>query len=253
MKKFTKTSATLLTALTFVPAVGGILSASADDVEYNSTGSVTFQSGAGVVTPPVDPTDPTKPVDPVDPVNPINPGTNGPLSIDFASNWNFGTQNIAAQNTVYNAQPQALSDGTAVPLYAQVTDTRGTFAGWALSLTQDAQFEDASNNQLTGAQLSFDGGGTTASTSTTPASTVQASGFSLIPGVAQPILSADVNEGTGTNTYAFGAIGFYDTSATDGVTSASKSPVHLSVIGGSMRATSYKTNLVWTLSDTPAP
>jgi hypothetical protein len=159
--------------LIVIPIIGGVFSASADDVEYNSTGSVTFQAGTGVVTPPVNPTDPTLPVDPIDPINPIEPGTPGPLSIDFASNWNFGTQVISANNATYNAQPQALSDGTAVPLYAQVTDTRGTFAGT----------------------------GKTASTSSAPASNVQTSGFTLTPGVAQPILSANIDEGTGTNTY----------------------------------------------------
>lgn len=251
MKSIKLASAALL-AMTAFSALTPLV-ASADDFTYDSTGAITFQAGTGVVTPPVDPVDPTKPVDPVDPVNPINPGTPGPLSIDFASNWNFGTHAIAAQNTVYNAQPQTLSDGTSVPLYAQVTDTRGTFAGWNLSLTQEEQFEDSSNNLLTGAQLSFDGTGKTASTSTTPASNVQTAGFTLTPGVAQPILSAEVNEGTGTNTYAFGDISAYDTTAIDGVASASKSPVHLSVIGGSMRVADYKTNLVWTLSDTPAP
>jgi hypothetical protein len=253
MEKFTKKSATLLTALTLIPVLGGVLSVSADDVaSYNSTGSITFQAGTQVTT-PVDPSNPTQPVDPVDPENSIDPGTAGPLSIDFASNWNFGTQDVTAQDTVYNAQPQALSDGTAVPLYAQVTDTRGTFEGWALSLTQDSQFEDDSNNQLTGAQLSFKGVGKTASTSDVQASNVQDSSFDLTPGVEQPLLSANVDEGTGTNTYAFGDISDYDTSATDGVVAASKSPVHLSVKGGSMRATNYTTHLVWTLSDTPAP
>ena len=46
-------------------------------------------------TDPVDPLDPEQPVTPVDPTNPDgkpNPGTNGPLSIDFASSLVFGEQ-----------------------------------------------------------------------------------------------------------------------------------------------------------------
>jgi hypothetical protein len=247
-----KTSAAFLLALTLAPVVATSISASADDITYYSKGSITFQEGTGTVN-PVDPTNPTVPVNPTDPVNPITPGTDGPLSIDFASNWNFGTQDIAAQNATYYAQPQGLTSGDPVPLYAQVSDRRGTFAGWSLSLTQLAQFKDGSGNQLTGAQLSFRGSGTTASTSQTAASGVQTVGFFLTPGTAQSLLSAKENEGTGTNTYSFGNMGQYDSSAIDGTTPASKSAVQLSVLGGSMRKAAYTTDLVWTLADTPAP
>ncbi len=65
---------------------------------------------------PTDPTDPTdpdpeKPVDPVDPTDPekpVDPGTNGPLSLDYASSLDFGEQLISTKNQTYFAKPQYL-------------------------------------------------------------------------------------------------------------------------------------------------
>ena len=57
-----------------------------DGGSYTSNGIVEFTPSEDP-TNPVDPTDPTNPVDPIDPTDPEgpNPGTNGPLSIDYAS------------------------------------------------------------------------------------------------------------------------------------------------------------------------
>lgn len=83
---------------------------------YGSNGSVSFIAGKG----PTDPLDPNKP-DPVIPVMPIDPtdpdgpepGTDGPLSIDFASSLDFGVNNINGQKNglsedVYYAKAQEL-------------------------------------------------------------------------------------------------------------------------------------------------
>ncbi|GAF13689.1 extracellular protein [Bacillus sp. JCM 19045] len=57
-------------------------------VDYRSNGSVEFVPNTDI-TPPVDPEnpDPENPVTPIDPTDPEgpNPGTQGPLSIDYAS------------------------------------------------------------------------------------------------------------------------------------------------------------------------
>ena len=248
MKLITKTSASLLAMLVLAPTLATAVSAE-QVADYNTTGSIAFEAGEDVVTPPVDPEDPSNP-DPELPVDPEEPGTPGPLSIDFASSWKFGKQEIASSDKTYYAHPQVMTDGSIRQLYAQVTDTRGTFAGWSLSLTQAAQFEDEDENILEGAQLSFAGTGSTSSTSTTPASNIT-SNFSLTPGAEQLLVSAQVNEGTGTNVYSFGTPADYDADAKTDEAVATQGPVQLSVVGGSMHASAYTTNLVWTLSDTP--
>ena len=99
--------------------VGGLIT-QADTVDYDSNGVVEFIPNTDP-TKPVDPTDPdpTNPVDPVDPdpykpVDPVDPtdpngpepGTPGPLSIDYASSFDFGTQKISTQTHTYNAALQ---------------------------------------------------------------------------------------------------------------------------------------------------
>ena len=80
--------------------VAPVLAQAADSAEYNSNGQITFEPNTDP-TNPISPTDPDpenpiKPVDPTDPDGP-NPGTNGPLSIDFASSLYFGTQKITSK------------------------------------------------------------------------------------------------------------------------------------------------------------
>ncbi|MCQ6336228.1 MULTISPECIES: WxL domain-containing protein [Bacillus cereus group] len=89
MKKKTKQAAAIAAVLGTVALAP--LSASADEkgAIYESNGVVEFIPNSEI-TDPVDPNnpDPAKPVNPVDPTNPDgkpNPGTNGPLSIDYAS------------------------------------------------------------------------------------------------------------------------------------------------------------------------
>ena len=41
------------------------------------------------------------------------------------------------------------------PTYVQVTDKRGTLAGWKLTLSQPEQFKTATGEELVGAQLTF--------------------------------------------------------------------------------------------------
>lgn len=285
MNKMILKSATLLTAIaTFAPVV-----ASADTAMYNSNAGVTLKAGGTTVTPPVDP---EKPVDPVNPgPGPITPGTNGPLSIDFASNFEFGTQNISQSAQTYYAHPQILVDDNSSDkgnvigtreLYAQVTDLRGTGAGWNLSVASDSQFHLSTvdpkttpessapkGDYLTGAQINFTGGKTV--TAGTAASQVTSTG--TISTAATTLLNAKAgaSEGMGTNVFDFGTdnngTGDYDAS---GILTgsapwklpyapsmqtyvASKSPVTLSIPANTVQmAGRYTTTLNWTLSDTPS-
>lgn len=208
---------------------------------------------------PTDPTDPTnpdpeKPVVPVDPTNPekpVEPGTNGPLSLDFASILDFDEQKISNKNQTYFAKPQYLRDAEGkideanpVPNYAQLTDKRGGEKGWSLSVKQNGQFKSSVNQkELTGAQITFlNGAADTISSSSAP-STVKET-FSLGTdgnGVAENIMSAAEGEGFGTWVYRFGDENTMSES------------IKLDVPGSTVKeADTYKTTLTWTLTDTPA-
>lgn len=134
-------------------------------VTYRSRGTVSFTPSTKP-TPPFNPNNP----DPDKPVNPIEPngdkpeaGTVGPLSIDFASSFSFGYQKIVNQDRSYAALAQALKNNDSnsqsyVPNYVQVTDNRGSNAGWTLQVSEDGQMtsdEKTINSNLFGATISL--------------------------------------------------------------------------------------------------
>ena len=136
-------------------------SITAESVNYSSFGQVGFVAG-NEITPPVSGTRRIgKPVSPVWPggVTPP-PGTPGPLSIDYASSFDFGINNISTQDKIYYAKSQKYADSILeTPNYIQITDNRGTTAGWTLKVREVAQFHQentaAKHPVLEGAMLSL--------------------------------------------------------------------------------------------------
>ena len=216
----------------------------ADGGVYKSNGQISFVPNEDP-TDPVDPTDPENPVDPVDPTDPEGPGegTAGPLSIDFASSFNFGEQKITSSNQVYKAAAQEYKNSSGEikkgTNYVQVTDNRGTEAGWKLMVKQDAQFKSSSEKELTGASLQLTNGNiVTASTSAEPASEAA---VTLVPGEESKLMNAAAGQGVGTFLLDWG---------TDETTGGQS--VSLSVPGSTTKyAEKYATTLTWTLTDTP--
>lgn len=219
--------------------------------EYQSKGIIEF-------VPSDDPTGPKDPVDPGKDVNPggpggevVNPGTNGPLSIDYASGLDFGVQKITSSDQTYYAAAQKykmLDDqGNPVdpvkegPNYAQVTDNRGTKAGWTLTVKQNGQFtSDTSGEELTGAQIKFSNGNIrTISTSGQP---VSETSFTLNPdGSESKVMAASKGNGAGT---------FLNDWGTDATTGAKS--IELNVPGSTTKlAEKYTTSFTWTLTDVP--
>ncbi len=205
--------------------------------------------------PPVDPTDPDPdkpevPVDPTNPDKPVEPGTNGPLSLDYASILDFGEQKISNKDQVYFAAPQLFRDSEGkideknpVPNYAQVTDRRGGEKGWTLSVKQNGQFKSLTNKkELKGAEITFKNGQVASKSASKAPGSVKES-FSLTAdgtGIAENVVSASANEGFGTWVYRFG----------DESTMAKS--IQLSVPGSSVKeADAYQTTLTWTLKDVP--
>lgn len=222
------TSTALISSLIF----GGIVVSAAPGpipANYNSEGHVTFVPDDSIV-PPVGP-----------PVGPWEPGTNGPLSIDYASTLEFGENKITSADQVYNAAAQDMADGSTRPNWVQVTDVRGGEQGWGLQVKQNSQFESATGKILNGAVIKFLNGNVDNQYSDSAAPTTFTEGFELSPnGELQDVISAKAGEGAGTWVYQFG----------DDVTKGES--ITLSVPGKTTKyKEAYSTVMTWVLTDIP--
>ena len=222
--------------------------------KMNSLTDVTFTENSEV-TKPINPIDSEEEVtkDPNDPKNPDDPenpednnhedGTQGPLSIDYVSNFHFGKHNISGSDQVYYAKLDTVKgkDGNKeVPNFVQVTDNRGTNKGWKLTVKQNGQFK-AAETELTGAELKLSNPFVNSATDKKFAPAAKE--VTLNPdGSTQEVTIAEAGNGMGTWTTAYGKDNVEGTKS-----------VSLSVPGttAKVKDTKYKTSLTWTLEDTP--
>lgn len=259
-KKLLKSTSVLVAALVAGPIFASTASALSTGGDYKSDGYIKFEEGDNSTT--VTPVDPLAPVDPVVPKDPDGsdpePGGTGALTIDFASSLSFGTQKISSVDATYYAHAQWLTEIKGVtgdftrPDYVQVTDTRGTWGGWTLTVAEEDQFKTAAGDVLTGAELKFTKGYTDGTTTAVP-SYVNATDF-VVGTAAQKILGAGVNQGMGTWVYGLGGNADYEENggAHLGLDAIStKSPITLKVVAGTNKAAVYRTNLKWSLTDAP--
>lgn len=137
----------------------------------------------------------TGPVDPIDPIDPIDPPMTGPLTLDAASNFNFGSIKLGEGDGVYTA----IKDDKSV-LGIQVTDSRGTGAGWNVDVSM-TDFTGQGTNILKGATLTIPNG----SVNTTSADKVKAPITKEVKLNASPIsiFTATKDNGMGTWTDLF--------------------------------------------------
>lgn len=195
---------------------------------------------------------PLDPLNPAEEVNPENkpdlPEEQGQLSIDFISQFNFGTQSISVQDKTYYANSQRLlnEDGTVNqteerPNFIQVSDRRSTDqrGGWELSISQESQFSTTNGKELAGAQLQLANAELISPQGNTEPNFVETL-QNIIPGVRQPLITAEGDEGQGTWIYRFG----------DSVTG--NESVKLQVPKGSNAdAEFYSTTIIWTVEAIP--
>ncbi|MGY3745646.1 WxL domain-containing protein [Vagococcus salmoninarum] len=254
MKKITLGLSTLLVSGAVLSAT--LVEAGETGAEYKSNGSVFFEPNTDPVD-PVDPTDPEIPVDPVDPTDPEgpNPGTDGPLSIDYASSLDFGKNKITNKNEVYFANAQTFKgdhEGEFRGNYVQVSDNRGTNAGWTLTVSQKGQFKNDAAKEykvLTGTSIKF----TQPKANSNMIESVKApavSEFELDPnGAASLVMAAAEGSGVGTWVDYFGTA---EEMTVNGEVIQKNKAITLSVPGSTPKeAVEYRTTLVWTLTDTP--
>lgn len=202
----------------------------------SSNNTVNFKSGEGEVTKPVDPKDPTNPVvpEPIDPLDPTNPGTGnqGPLSIDYVSNIKFGEQKISGKDMVYSALNK--------DPFIQVTDTRGTGAGWHLTAAA-SEFQNADKTKtLRGAELSFKNGEVKAASESSVSNVPVASDVVFSNTSPKTVFNAQTGEGRGTWLNVWSASGDKNEN------------VQLKVPAGAADAnTEYSATISWELADAP--
>lgn len=213
-----------------------------DGASMTSEGTISYVTDNSSVD-PLDPLDPDKPITPSDPDNHEDP-TSGPLSIDYVSNIRFGEQKTTGTDMTYYAQLDDVvyEDGTKVsrPNFVQVTDKRGSNAGWHLTVAQNGQFKSG-EDELAGAVLTLDHG--SLSTANDGVEPTASQAIALNPeGEASDVMVAQQDQGTGTWMDRFGV------DESEGNTSIS-----LAVPGKTKKVQGeYKTTLTWTLTDTPA-
>lgn len=192
-------------------ALGSSLTEAAE-TQGTGKGTVTFHSSDSE-TPPIDPEKPGEVVDP----GPIVQ-TEGPLRLDFVPRLTFGAQAISTNDQTYFANAQLFNSETpARANYVQVTDNRGTIAGWELTVKQETQFSNSTtqNKELKGAVLSLDKQWANSTIGQQFQPTIMKDAIEINQiGASYPIATAERGKGNGTWAIQFGSSGENDGEAT---------------------------------------
>lgn len=237
MKKLTAVMMVTVMSGSLLMGASSAFAALADST--TSTNSVNFVAGGSEGEEPIGPLDPTNPDNPnppspVDPTDPDNPGTGhvGPLTINYASNIKFGEQKISGRDITYN--------GLNANPFIQVTDIRGTGAGWNLT-AKSTGFANADGKKvLKGAELSFKNGQIKAGSKNNISVAPVASNIVFNNAASQPVMNAKKDGGKGTWLNVW--------SGTD----QSNENVQLKVLAGTAEAdTEYTSTITWELADAP--
>lgn len=196
---------------------------------------------------PLDPLDPEKEVSPENP--PPLPNDQGLFSIDFVSQFSFGEQGISTRLMHYHANPQNLLDaeGTVIeneerPNYVQISDRRAENErhGWVLAVTQNSQFKNSQNHELSGARLHLSNQQFASTQNGNEPQLTHKEGVVLIPEQKTELLTANKDQGTGTWIYRFG----------DGSNAGESVTLEVPETAAP-KATTYQTTLTWELSAIP--
>ncbi len=210
-----------------------------DATSTASQGQAGFIENDSVV-PPVDPTDPDKPI------IPDKPGTKGPLSLDAASDYQFGNQKMSDKTMSYAAElaevTVAENEATKkVPHFIELTDNRGGETGWRLEVRQNAPFQTKAGAALKGTTLTFStitavsltGGGT--------APAVPTEAVKVLSESTQNVSVVTATAGTGGGSWGI-LFGTLEKGADEGV--------QLTIPGNTKKEEGlYQTTLTWTLVD----
>lgn len=122
------------------------------DTDVSSNADVGFKANNG----PVNPVDPGGDED----IDPNLPPTDGPLSINYASNLVFGQQKKTLEEQVFYASEDTITISETgikkqTPNFVQVTDLRGTATGWSLLVKQNGPLKKENGVAIVGGKLTL--------------------------------------------------------------------------------------------------
>lgn len=226
--------------------------------QYGSGGIVEFSPNRERVD-PVDPEnpDPNNPVKPVNPIDPDKPdwGTQGPLSIDYASNFDFGTHRISNEDQIYFARAQTYQENHRdTPNFVQITDNRGTNNGWILTVKQESQFQATTDTKyaiLTGAEIRLESPVVNSNVKDIK-SPLPINHIVLVPGTEVLVTKAENESGAGTWVTYWGKVESVDEQDAQGENHSENvtKAIQLFVPGETPKdAVKYQTKLEWKLID----
>lgn len=248
-----------IVALSSTLFAGGITSFADETRQVTTNGNIEFTPSTDepeIVVPPENEPD-------VD-IEPEVPGTTGPLSILKVTTMNFGSQVISNQDQTYNmiAERQQKTGTTGeenkVPYvsFAQVSDTRGSNAGWDLKVSlSDFRSKNTQNSVLRGAeitlkdpQIQYNGN----NQELAPAA--PENNLKLIPNSgAVSVMTAESKKGAGRSSIVWGKQADLNAQfEADPSAIVTNNAIQLSVPGASAKdATTYTSTLTWELTTTP--
>lgn len=175
--------------------------------------------------------------DPKDPDNPENEGTetgtgqNGPLSLDYVPDLTFGAHTISSTLQVYNT--------TTNKPYIQVTDLRGTGAGWRVS-TALSNFSNSGIPSLNGAALLLTNGSPISTYATSAPAPIAAVTLESDNSPVDIVTAGNADGGQGRGTWL---IRWYP--------AGGAADVQLRVPAASASVGTHTATITWTLYDAP--
>lgn len=225
MKKIILLSALVLTVFAF----NNSQAINAEEESTSTGATITFTG---------DNTDPTGPVDPTDPDKPgTGPGTEmeGPLSLDYVPEMGFGTQEITGDVETY--------DLVGLQPYIQVTDKRGTGAGWKVSVSLTAFNNNDSSKSFDGV-IKFKNAETLTTTGNNSVSPTASNPVTITSGQGEQKLVGTTASNQGMGTWI---TRWFPTESE----ATSNDSVQLTVNTVNVSTDSYKANLNWIISNAP--
>lgn len=205
-----------------------------------TTATVTFEANTGVPSL----INPDKPEEPTSVEDEQKTNLNGPLSLDYVPSISFGKNVIDAKQKMYSAEIGEFSP------FVQVTDNRGTGAGWQLSASfsgfNSVEQEGKEVKTLPGTEIIFSNGEvvTNGSSIHEPTSGNDEEGKIKLTEEDAVVMDAGQDEGMGSWAMVWKP---KDTGA------SVNENIQLKVPGGVALAEDYKATIIWELSTVPVP
>lgn len=228
-----------MTSTLLLGALMPVVANAAENRAGTTNATATFTANTTTPVTPVDPTDPTTPITPGDGDNGASAGTG--LSLIYApSTLDFGSHEIdvTKDNNYQAVGAKTVLMGSTNKVGLQVSDARGTNAGW--TLTVNATDGTSGNlSTLKGATITLPAGtalstGTETGTTADNGATVQAVSALSVDGATETIMSAADKKGAGITSDLM-----------------DQNAITLNVAAATASATTYTGQLDWSLASTP--